>query len=376
MFHTNQKNKIFASVATAILAMPLMIAQPPQYPPAQQPPPQQGDPAGYPQQQQPQYPQQQGYPQQPPPQGQQPAYAQPANFTPQQLDQIVQKIALYPDPLLAQIFAASTFPEQIQDAAGWADQHHYLSGAQLAAAIQADNLPFDPSVQALLPFPSVLDMMAGDMDWTASLGNAFLSQGAMVQDAVQRMRHLASTNGYLRTGGPIVVNDGPYITIDPADPGYVVVPYYNPALVYYSPWRPGFGVGLSFGYGVSIGTYFSPWGWGGSRFGWANHSVYINNAVWGRRWDNRGTYVHPYAGFERRGGFAGGPVERPGMERGNMRPGDIRPAPRQEVGRGPATYQRAPEQHQLEGRSQVERHAQQQSRPAPRESHGGGERRH
>ena len=348
--------------------MPLMMAQQPQYPP-----PQQGDPAQY--QQQPQYPQQQqqqpGYPQ-----DQQPAYAQPVNYSPQQLDQIVQKIALYPDPLLAQIFAAATFPEQIQDAAAWADQHHYLTGPQLASAIQADHVPFDPSVQALLPFPSVLDMMAGDMNWTASLGNAFLSQSAAVEDAVQRMRRLADNNGYLKTGGPIVVNDGPYISINPVDPGYIVVPYYNPAMVYYSPWRPGFGIGLTFGYGVSIGTYFGPWGWGGARFGWDRHAVFINNQVWGRSWDNRMTYVHPYEGFDRRGNAGGVAYGRGEMERGNMRPGDARPGMvRPEVGRGPAAnYQRAPEQHQLEGRSQVERHAQQQGRAAPPENHGGGGR--
>jgi hypothetical protein len=353
MFQTNHKNKILGSIAAAMVAVPLMMAQQPQQP--QYPPPQQGDPGQY--QQQPQY----------PPQGQ-PAYAQPVNYSPQQLDQIVSKIALYPDPLLAQIFAAATFPEQIQDAAAWADQHHYLTGPQLASAIQADHVPFDPSVQALLPFPSVLDMMAGDMEWTAALGNAFLSQGPMLQDAVQRMRHIASNNGYLRTGGPIVVDNGPYITINPVDPGYIVVPYYNPALIYYSPWRPGLSLGISFGYGVSIGTYFAPWGWGGAHFGWSNHAVYINNAVWGRRWDNRMTYVHPYVGVERRG-FAGG------MERGNMRPGDVRPGEvRPEVGRGPAggAYQRAAEQHQLEGRSPVERRAEQQGRPAPRESHSAG----
>src|ERR1039458_5849812 len=86
------------------------------------------------------------------------AQAPPPMEAPPQLDQLVARIALYPDPLVAQILAGATYPDQIPDAAGWADQHHYLSGQALADAIQGDQLPWDPSVQALLPFPSVLEM--------------------------------------------------------------------------------------------------------------------------------------------------------------------------------------------------------------------------
>ncbi|MGD0303877.1 MAG: DUF3300 domain-containing protein, partial [Candidatus Acidiferrales bacterium] len=93
-------------------------------------------------------------PQGPPPQDQ--SQAPPPTFTPAQLDQIVGRIALYPDSLLAQVLTASTYGNEIPDAAQWADQHHYLTGQALADAIQADQLPWDPSVQALLPFPSVL----------------------------------------------------------------------------------------------------------------------------------------------------------------------------------------------------------------------------
>src|SRR5580704_3673640 len=134
----------------------------------------------------------------------------PPSYAPAQLDGIVQRIALYPDPLLAQILAAATFPDQISDAAGWADQHHYLTGDELAKAITDDNLPWDPSVQALLPFPSVLDMMASDMAWTNDLGNAVLAQRPDVMDAVQRMRQKAKDYGYLRSNGQIVVSGGPY----------------------------------------------------------------------------------------------------------------------------------------------------------------------
>ena len=93
------------------------------------------------------------------------------SFTPEQLDKLVARIALYPDALLAQVLAATTYSDQIPDAARWADQHHYLTGQALANAIQADHLPWDPSVQALLPFPSVLEMMANDMSWTTDLGS-------------------------------------------------------------------------------------------------------------------------------------------------------------------------------------------------------------
>jgi hypothetical protein len=87
----------------------------------------------------------QGYP----PQGHAPP---PPVYPPQELDRLVQRVALYPDPLLAQIFAAATFPDQVPDAAQWADQHHYLTGDALARAISDDHLPWDPSVQALLHF--------------------------------------------------------------------------------------------------------------------------------------------------------------------------------------------------------------------------------
>src|ERR1700723_3494178 len=77
--------------------------------------------------------------------GQAPPPPPPPSYPPQELDRLVSRVALYPDPLLSQIFAAATFPDQIPDAAGWADQHHYLTGDALAAAISADQLPWDPS---------------------------------------------------------------------------------------------------------------------------------------------------------------------------------------------------------------------------------------
>src|SRR5260221_10310206 len=100
--------------------------------------------------------------------------AQPL-FPPHELDRLVGPVALYPDQLLAQVLAAATYSDQIPDAARWADQHHYLAGDRLAAGIREDSLPWDPSVQALLPFPAVLDRMASEMNWTRQLGDAFLA---------------------------------------------------------------------------------------------------------------------------------------------------------------------------------------------------------
>ena len=273
-----------------------------------------------------------------------PSFAQqPPSYPPEQLDQLVSRIALYPDPLVAQILAAATYPDQIPDAARWADEHHYLTGQALSDAIRGDQVPWDPSVQALLPFPSVLGMMASDMNWTTDLGDAFLAQQQDVMDAVQRERRKAREYGYLRSNGQVIVSGGPYITIMPVNPGFVVVPYYDPRIVFFPP-RPGFVIGgaIRFGYGVSLGLFFRPWGWGPGfgRFDWGGHAVFLNNERWGRTWVNRGGYVHPYAGVRRFG-----PAER------------------------------APEHHELEGRSVHERNEERQGRKAP-EEHRGGERGH
>jgi hypothetical protein len=219
----------------------------------------------------------------------------PAAYPPAELERIVSPIALYPDPLLAQVLTAATFYNDIPEAARWADQHHYLTGPALTAAMEADQVPWDPSVQALVPFPSVLDMMASAMPWTQEVGSAFLAQPNDVMDAVQRMRQSAVQYGYLRSGPQMIVRTGPYIEILPVNPGYVVVPYYDPLIVY-APPRRGFFVGgaVRFGYGVTLGAVWAPWGWGTNRFAWGTHTVIVNNAPWRRTWVNRTNYVHPY----------------------------------------------------------------------------------
>jgi len=279
---------------------------PPQYP-QQQPYPQQQQqypqqqqaPQGYPQAQ---YPPAQGqYPQQQGPYGQQP----PPLVPPQQLDQMVASIALYPDGLLAQVLTASTFPDQIPAAAGWANQHAFLKGDALAQAIRQDNLPWDVSVMALLPFPQVLNTMAQYMSWTQQLGNAVLAQRGDVMDAVQRLRQQANQYGYLRdpqfTQYERVQIAGPGdIEIMPLTGDYYV-PYYSPVVVF-APRRVGFvGAAFHFGGGISLGVSFAPWGWGtGIGFGWREHNILIDRRPWVRTWANRGTYVHPYAAPYRR----------------------------------------------------------------------------
>jgi hypothetical protein len=236
----------------------------------------------------------------PPPQGNAP-YGEPPPPGPppgpEQLDQLVSRIALYPDPLLAQILAASTYPEQIPEAAQWANEHSNLTGDQLANAIRDDNLQWDPSVLALLSFPSVLNMMAQDPGWTQALGQAVLSDRAAVMDDVQRMRQQAYQYGYLRTNPyDTVENSGGYVEILPVNPAYIYVPTYNPLVVFAAP-APGFFVGgaIRFGPGIVIGAGFFPFGWAHPYFGWRDHAIFFDYTPWGRGWANRGYYVHPYA---------------------------------------------------------------------------------
>jgi hypothetical protein len=216
-------------------------------------------------------------------------------LNPQQLDQLVAKIALYPDPLLAQILTASTYWSEIPQAAAWANEHSYLTGDTLAEAIRADNLEFDPSILALLPFPSILNMMTQDMAWTQQLGNAVLVQRADVMDAVQRLRRRAYDYGYLRSNAYYsVANVANYIEIQPVNPNYIYIPIYDPVLVFRPP-TPGFVISgaILFGPAVIVGA-FGPWGWAYPHLLWGPHEIIIDETPWRRVWANRGFYVHPY----------------------------------------------------------------------------------
>lgn len=233
----------------------------------------------------------------PPPQSQPVPEARPGKpLGSKQLDQLVSRIALYPDPLLAQVLTASSYWDQIPEATAWANQHAYLKGDQLAAAIRADNLQWDPALLALLPFPSVLNMMTQDPAWTQQLGNAVLTQRAEVMDAVQRMRRQAYQYGYLRTSPyDTVVDSGGYIQVLPVNPAYIYVPAYDPLIVF-GPPAPGFVIGgaIRFGPAIVIGAAFAPWGWAHPYFDWGAHGIFFDYTPWGRVWENRRFYVHPY----------------------------------------------------------------------------------
>jgi hypothetical protein len=225
-----------------------------------------------------------------------PLLGDPALLHPDQLDQLVARIALYSDPLLAQVLTASTYADQISGAAAWAEQHRYLHGDDLARAISEDHLPWDPSVLALLPFPSVLDVMNRDMAWTRHLGDAVLTQRSEVMDAVQRMRRKAHDHGYLQSNAYIRVLAYPsYLEILPVDPAYICVPVYDPVIVFSRPvGRIVVSAAISFGPPVFIGPAFVAFGWAHPGFLWPSHILVIDHEPWRRTWVNRQTYVHPY----------------------------------------------------------------------------------
>src|SRR5204862_409684 len=153
-----------------------------------------------------------------------------------QLDSLVAPIALYSDPLLAQTLAASTYPLEIIQLQQWMDRNKGLKGKALADAVAKQ--PWDPSVQGLVEFPDVVQRMAGNVQWTTDLGNAFLAQQSDVMDAVQRMRAKAQGTGNLKTSAQQVVQTETVtggkqvITVEQANPDVVYVPSYDPTVVY------------------------------------------------------------------------------------------------------------------------------------------------
>src|ERR1700756_995194 len=209
------------------------------------------------------------------------------------LDSLVAPIALYPDPLLAQTLAASTYPLEIIQLQQWMDRNKNLQGKALADAVAKQ--PWDPSIQSLVEFPDVVQRMAGNIQWTTDLGNAFLAQQSDVMDAVQRMRAKAQGTGNLKTSAQSVVktetvsSGKQVIEIQQANPDVVYVPSYDPTVVYgaappaypYYPYTyPGYvpGTALMWGAGIALGA--AAWGaWGGhwGNCDWNGGNVNINN---------------------------------------------------------------------------------------------------
>ena len=237
-------------------------------------------------------------------------------LSPQQLDDIVAPVALYPDPLISQVLVASTYPLELVQAQQWLQQNRSLSGQQLMDAARQQG--WDASVVALVAMPDVLGRLNSDIRWTTDLGNAFLAQQSDVMAAVQRMRARAQANGKLSSTPQETVStqtEGGQsaIQIVPTNPDVIYVPYYDPAYIWGPPvWGaypylayPGYGFG--FWPGIDIGFCFGGWGgwgWGGWGWGWGPNwfggSVFVNHAFF-NRYGFRGGFGGGFA----RGGFAG-----------------------------------------------------------------------
>ena len=250
-------------------------------------------------------------PPQPPPPPEQP---QPAKLTPEQLQELVAPIALYPDALVAQILAASAYPTQIVEADRFLQQNPNLKGAALGAEVNKQD--WDPSVKALTQFPSVLSNMDKDLSWTSELGDANYNQPQDVMDAIQFMRQKAEQAGNLKsTPQQTVTNQGSRSIIQPANPQVVYVPEYDPDLVYgypvplwpgFYPWWGVSGPFISFGIGFGIGPFFGfGWGWpawgchwgfggglffGGGRYAFHSHAFYDRNAYFHGNFRGRCTF--------------------------------------------------------------------------------------
>jgi hypothetical protein len=213
-------------------------------------------------------------------------------FKPEQLDQILAPIALYPDELLAQVLMASTYPLEIVQADRWAREpaNAALKGDQLAAALEQQ--PWDPSVKSLVPVPQVLQMMSDKLDWTQQLGDAFLAQQQDVMTSVQRLRKQAEAAGSLSTTQQqVVTTQAQTIVIQQANPQIIYVPVYNPTVVYgawlypayppyYYPPPPAYYAGsallrgMAFATGVAIVNNL--WGWGHCDWHGGNVNVNVN----------------------------------------------------------------------------------------------------
>ena len=210
---------------------------------------------------------------------------QVAAYSNAELDEILAPIALYPDPLIAQILPAATYPDQLADAENLIQQ---------GGANDIDQQDWDVSVKAVAYYPSVLQMMTDKPDWTTALGQAYVDQPTQVMSSIQRLRNRARSHGYLATNGyQRVYLDSGYIRIVPVQAQYIYVPQYDPQVVYIQ--NRGSSNLLSFGAGLLIGAWLDrdmDWhnnrvfyhGWSGG--GWIGNSrshvsitnnYYVNN---------------------------------------------------------------------------------------------------
>jgi Protein of unknown function (DUF3300) len=195
-------------------------------------------------------------------------------FSPDQLDNLLAPIALYPDPLLAQVLVAATFPDQVDRAARFVRDD--------ANADDVDGQPWDVSVKAVAHYPQVLEMMADKLDWASALGQAYVNQSTDVMTSVQRLRAQARAAGNLTTTPEMqVVDSGGEIELWPAQPQYLFVPAYDPAVVFFSR------APLFFSARFLIGA------WLNYDCDWRGHRVFYHGWDQGRGWMERSRpYVH------------------------------------------------------------------------------------
>ncbi len=247
-----------------------------------------------------------------------PACAQSApRLSPQDLNNLVAPVALYPDMLLSELLAASTYPLELAEAQQWMQANAGLRGRALLEAAKQQN--WDPSVQALVAFPDVMNLLTRDIQWTSDLGNAFLSNQAGLMDAIQGLRAAARDNGRLTDTPQQRVtyeqqNGQDAIVIQPTDPQVIYPPVYNPEYVWGPPaygvypslgypalGYPGDGWGITYGVATFLGALFTGllsfggWGWGLS---WLTHGLFLNGLFFSH------FGFHGYSGYGFNSGYA------------------------------------------------------------------------
>lgn len=201
-------------------------------------------------------------------------------FSPDQLDNLLAPIALYPDPLLAQVLPAATFPDQIDEAA-----------RLCRAGTTPDDIdmqPWDVSVKAVAHYPTVLYSMADSLDWTTAVGQAYVNQNDDVMASIQRLRQEARAAGNLVTTPQedVEADDG-YIEIWPGDPQFCYLPVYDPGLVFFGSGGVFGGPVITFGTGYPIGVWLS------KDFDWRNHRIYYHGWSGQKGWISRSRpYIH------------------------------------------------------------------------------------
>ena len=225
-----------------------------------------------------------------------------ATFSRAEIDQMLAPVALYPDPLLSQLLMAASFPQEVVEAARWSRAHPGVEGD--AAVRMVQDFEWDPSVKSLVAFPQVLTRMNENLEWTQKLGEAFIVQEPVVMEAVQDLRRRAQASGQLASDERQRIVEQPgAIAIEPANPEYVYVPYYDPRTVYgtwwwagyppfyWAPW-PGYVRGYYPGYwwgapiGLSVGFFFGGFDWH-RRYAYVNRvDNYYVRPTWANRYSS------------------------------------------------------------------------------------------